>query len=443
MSQKQFLIKKHCSLFHFFLLTFFPVLTFFISTARAEQLGNITAFSEKEDQFFISTDDGATIKITFYRGDIFRIWVGPDAELTDPAGDEDTPIVVYGGNPIKVSHSEEWGYYKITSDECVLRVYKSPCRFALYKKDNATIVFEELTPITYGEEIPIQESANQRSSRRGRRQPTDRIMSYQTIKRNNDDYFYGCGMQNGHFNHNDKDVNISSTASWKEEGHPNAVPFYMSLRGYGAFRNTFARGTYSFKDPVKTTHNENRFDCYYFYGPSLKKIIDGYTLITGRPFMTPMWAMEFGDADRYEDGTYECVSYADKYIDNDIPVGWFLPNDGYRLNFERFPEVQDELEKRNIYTGMWTDEGRDFEKIVKEWGVRLFKLDIAWVGRGYKFSLNACRQCYDHIENNSDARGVLWVTLGWAGSQRYTIMWTRTLRPKRRYRGCRRYFWRR
>jgi len=156
----------------------------------------------------------------------------------------------------------------------------------------------------------------------------------------------------------------------------------------------------------------------------LKKIIDGYTLITGRPFMTPIWALEFGDADRYDDGTYECVSYADKYIDNDIPVGWFLPNDGYRLNFERFPEVQDELEKRNIYTGMWTDEGREFEKIVKEWGVRLFKLDIAWVGRGYKFSLNACRQCFDHIENNSDARGVLWVTLGWAGSQRYTIMWT-------------------
>ncbi|MFC1555168.1 TIM-barrel domain-containing protein, partial [candidate division KSB1 bacterium] len=304
-------------------------------------------------------------------------------------------------------------------------VYKSPCRFALYKNDNTTMIFEEVSPITYGEKIPPPDTTGQRTSRRGRRrQPTDSLMTYQTIKRNSDDYFYGCGMQNGHFNHNDQDINISSTARWNENDHPNVVPFYMSLKGYGAFRNTFARGTYSFKDPVKVTHNENRFDCYYFYGPSLKKIIDGYTLITGRPFMTPMWAMEFGDADRYEDGTYECVSYADKYIDNDIPIGWFLPNDGYRMNFERFPEVQKELEKRNIYTGMWTDEGREFEKIVKEWGVRLFKLDIAWVGRGYKFSLNACRQCYNYIEDYSDARGVLWVTLGWAGSQRYTVMWT-------------------
>ncbi|MFC1555934.1 TIM-barrel domain-containing protein [candidate division KSB1 bacterium] len=398
-------------------------MTFFISAAMAQQLGNISSIVERDNQYVVTTDDGAKTKIIFYREDIFRIWVGPEAELSDPAGEEDTPIVVYDGDPVKVSLTEENAYYKIESGSCVLRVYKSPCRFALYENDNTTMIFEEDSPITYGEEIPVRE-ADQRTSRRGRQQPVDRIMSYQTIKRNNDDYFYGCGMQNGHFNHNDTDINISSTGSWREDGHPNAVPFYMSLRGYGAFRNTYARGTYSFKDPLKTIHNENRFDCYYFYGPSLKEILDGYTLITGRPFMTPMWAMEFGDADRYEDGTYECVSYADKYIDNDIPVGWFLPNDGYRMNFERFPEVQVELEKRNIYTGMWTDEGREFEKIVKEWGVRLFKLDIAWVGRGYKFSLNACRQCYNYIEDNSDARGVLWVTLGWAGSQRYTVMWT-------------------
>lgn len=390
------------------------------------KLGNIEYFTETNNQYAFVTADGAVIKVAFYRSDIFRIWMGPELELSDPAGQEDTPIVVYDGKPIEVSHSEEGDYHIIASESCVLRVYKSPCTFALYHKDNSTMVFEETEPITYGEKIilepPPVDQENQR--RRRRRGPTEKVVTYQTLRRSSDDYFYGCGMQNGHFNHNDRDVIISSTGSWNEEGHPNAVPFYMSLKGYGAFRNTYARGVYSFKDPVRVEHEETRFDCYYFFGPSLKKIIDGYTLITGRPFMTPSWAMEFGDADRYEDGTFECISYADMYIDNDIPVGWFLPNDGYKMNFERFPEVSRELTERNIYTGMWTDEGRDFEMIVKEWGVRLFKLDIAWVGRGYKFSLDACRQVFDHIENNSDARGVLWVTLGWAGSQRYTVMWT-------------------
>jgi alpha-glucosidase (family GH31 glycosyl hydrolase) len=369
--------------------------------AGATQLGKITGIAERDRQVEITTDDGAKTRIIFYRSDIFRIWVGPGGKFSDPAGGEATPIVVYKGQPIAVGLKEEKDYYRVESAECVLRIYKEPCRFGLYAKDKATMIFEETEGIAYGEKA-----------------------THQTIKRNEDDYFYGCGMQNGHFNHNDRIVKIASTDDWEEGGAPNAVPFYMTLKGYGAFRNTYAEGTYIFGEPTTTAHAENRFDCYYFYGPSLKKIIDGYTLITGRPFLTPMWALEFGDADRYNDGTYECVSYADKYIDNDIPIGWFLPNDGYGLNFDRFPEVQKELEKRNIYTGMWTDAKRDFPKIVKDWGVRLFKLDIAWVGQGYKFSLDACRQCYQYIENNSDARGILWVTLGWAGSQQYTIMWT-------------------
>jgi len=371
------------------------------ASAGTTPLGNVTQVTARDQQVEIATADGSRIRVIFYRPDIFRIWVGPGGAFSDPAGEASTPIVVFKGGPISVEMKDEKDYYRLESAECVLRIYKAPCRFALYKKDNATLVFEESAALTIGEKTTVQ-----------------------TLGRNKDDFFYGCGMQNGHFNHNDRIVKIASEADWEEGDHPNAVPFYMTLKGYGAFRNTYAGGTYVFGEPVTTTHAENRFDCFYFYGPSLKKIIDGYTLITGRPFMTPMWALEFGDADRYTDGTYECVSYADKYIDNDIPIGWFLPNDGYNLNFDRFPEVQKELAKRNIHTGMWTDEKRDFLKIVKDWGVRLFKLDIAWVGRGYKFSLDACRQCYNYIENNSDARGILWVTLGWAGSQRYTVMWT-------------------
>ncbi|MFC1565308.1 hypothetical protein ACFL6G_10265, partial [candidate division KSB1 bacterium] len=309
MSTKKLFCYRYLSLYQLILIGVLIYMTPSVSAASAQQLGNITSINEKDNHIVITTDDIAIVKVVFYRDDIFRIWVGPVAELTDPAGNEDTPIVVYDGDPVKVFMSEEDEYYKIESGSCVLRVYKSPCRFALYNKDNTKMIFEEESPITYGEDIPIPESSDQSTSGRRRRQPPDKIRSYQTIKRNSDDYFYGCGMQNGHFNHNDQDINISSTARWNENDHPNAVPFYMSLRGYGAFRNTYARGTYSFKEPVKLIHNENRFDCYYFYGPSLKKIIDGYTLITGRPFMTPMWAMEFGDADRYEDGTYECVSY--------------------------------------------------------------------------------------------------------------------------------------
>lgn len=372
---------------------------FMVTVSTAAKLGNITSFTKESDHFLISTSDGAKTKIIFYRDDIFRVWVGPNGNFTDPAGQESTPIVVYDGKPISASHSEESDHYKIETAKCVVRVYKQPFKVALFDKGNSKAAFEN-GEIDYGNS------------------------SYFRVPKQTGEHFYGGGMHNGHFCHDDKTIAINSTAKWEEGDHPNAAPFYLTLKGYGVFRNTYTRGSYSFKNTVSTSHGENRFDGYFFYGPSLKSIIDGYTLITGRPFMTPHWALEFGDADRYKDGTMECVTYADKYIDEDIPVGWFLPNDGYGMDFSKVPQVSKELTKRNITTGMWTDKGLDFANYVSNHNIRLFKLDIAWVGVGFKFSMNACRTVYEALEKNSDARGILWVTLGWAGTQRYSIMWS-------------------
>ena len=368
------------------------------------QIGDIISIHERNNEFYISSSDGAITKVVFYREDIFRIWVAPKGNFTDPAGSEETSIVVHNGDPIKINISEESDYYKLESKACVLRIYKNPCTFSLYKKDNNTLIFEEIKPITYGKE------------------------SYQTIQRNKDDYFYGCGMQNGHFCHNDRSIQIENIYDdkqniWNEDGTPNAASFYMSLKGYGVFRNTYEGGLYEFLSTVKTTHKENRFDAYYFAG-DLKEILEGYTYITGRPFLTPLWGLEFGDADRYNDGSFESVKFADEYIDKQIPLGWILPNDGYGMDFSKVPEVSKEMTKRGIVTGMWTDKKLDFEKYVIDHNVRLFKLDIAWVGRGTKFSMNASRKVYNYIENNSDERGLIWTTLGWAGNHRYSIMWT-------------------
>ena len=370
----------------------------------SSQLGIITSFYEENNEFYIKTDDGAITKVSFYKDDIFRIWVGPKENLTDPPAETKTPIVIYKNKPINVTRIEKENYYQLESKKCILKIYKKPCIFVLYKKDNKTIIFKETSPISYGKQ------------------------SYQTLERHNNDYFYGCGMQNGHFCHNNRKIQIENIYDdkqniWNEHGTPNAASFYMSLNGYGVFRNTYEGGTYEFLSKVKTKHKENRFDAFYFIG-NLKEILDGYTLITGRPFLTPLWGLEFGDADRYNDGSFESVKFVDQYIDKQLPLGWVLPNDGYNMDFSKIPEVSNELTKRGIVTGMWTDKKLDFKKYVINHNIRLFKLDIAWVGQGTKFSMNASRNVYEQIENNSNARGLIWTTLGWSGNHRYSVMWT-------------------
>lgn len=375
--------------------------------AGETSLGNLTGFKVKDNQAIVSAGI-SKLSVTFYTDDIFRIWLAPDGSFTDPA---DSEIVIhYPSKKPPIITTDEGIYFKMKSPECVLRIYKQPLRFAMYDAANMNQVWMESRPLMFGS------------------------TTVQTMSRAEKEYFYGCGMQNGYFSHRDKDMLIEKGGGWDDGGRSNPVPFYMSTKGYGVLRNTFDAGKYSFKDTLQFSHNENRFDAFYFYGPSLKKILNEYTLITGRPFLMPRWALSLGDANCYnkpgrnkEPQTTPSVitSVADKYVENNMPRGWILPNDGYGCGYTKLDSVVKELAKRGFKTGLWTENG--IAKIATEvgqYGTRLCKLDVAWVGPGYKFALDACKAAYEGIENNCNGRGFVWSVMGWAGTHRYSTVWS-------------------
>ena len=375
----------------------------FIVYAKPEHVKEITGAEQLPDGSVIFSSHKVKVKVNFLTDDIFRVQMAPLGTFDDPTNGE--IVVPNNFKPVKVSFKDAGDYYTVSSGKCVLRTYKNPLRLALYDKENKKMIWEEAESLEYG------------------------ATTWQKLKRQKDEYFYGGGMQNGYFSHRDSTILIKIGGGWDNGGRPNPAPFYMSTAGYGAFRNTFAPGKYSFHDPLSLSHDEFRFDSYYFYGPSLKKILDGYTRITGRPFMPPRWALEIGDANCYnKKGITTPVvidSVAKKYREHDMPGGWILPNDGYGCGYTDLPLVVKGLHEYGFYTGLWTENGVD--KIAWEVGVagsRLCKLDVAWVYRGYEFALNACKTAYEGIEDNSDARGFVWSVMGWAGTQRYSTVWT-------------------
>ncbi|MGH3748757.1 MAG: TIM-barrel domain-containing protein, partial [Micromonosporaceae bacterium] len=293
----------------------------------------------------------------------------------------------------------------------------------------------------------------------------DQHSARQSLKRRAGEQFLGGGMQNGRFSHRGQTVDIARDVNWEDGGHPNASPYYMSSAGYGVLRNTFAPGAYHFKDPVRTVHREPRFDAYYFAG-DFKTSLDRYTELTGRPFLPPMYGLEYGDSDCYNRGHYgkdpdpdndpknhpdkqvtsDAVTIAERFVKEDMPRGWMLVNDDYgcgysdNLDYEWNPdrkqhtgvrdlealaEVGDELRERDIEMGLWTESKLDKQpQEVGDAGVRVRKLDVAWVGPGYRHALTACDDAYQGIEDHSDARGFAWMVEGWAGAQRCAVMWT-------------------
>ena len=372
---------------------------------RSVTLGSVTKFDVKDGVFTIEAGKDV-VRVMFYRNDLFRIWLGPEGKFSDAQPNAaDAQMVVYQGAPQNVAWSETPEYYRIDSGAVVLRVNKKPLRFALFDKDNTKVIWQESKPLTYG------------------------AATVQTLKRGETENYYGGGMQNGYFSHRDTAINIKLiTKNWQDGTVPNPAPFFMSTAGYGVFRNTMAPGRYEFMSPAALSHNEKRFDAYYFYGPSLKRILDGYTTITGRPFFPPRWALEFGDADCYnkKGKTIDVVKkVAEPYRTNDMPGGWILPNDGYGCGYQDLDNTVKELDKLGFYTGLWTENG--LERIAKEVsvsGTRVMKLDVAWVGPGYQFALNGMRDAWEGIEKNANARGFVWTTCAWAGGQRYSTVWS-------------------
>ena len=155
------------------------------------------------------------------------------------------------------------------------------------------------------------------------------------------------------------------------------------------------------------------------------------------------------------------------YEENDMPLGYFVPNDGYgcgygqngytvqggvnadgsssqerlatvEANVNNLKEFTNYANSKGVQTGLWTESNlkpdsnsntywhrlRDFEKEVTVGGVTTLKTDVAWVGSGYSFALNGIKSAYDTISTGVGIRPTIISLDGWAGTQRFASIWT-------------------
>lgn len=392
---------------------------------RAESPGPVTGCTaESATTFKVSTGNDISAEVIFYRNDVFRILAAPGGQYADPKNDPKKATIVLpdakGGAQVDFSQTDTRAVFK--TSKLTLTLDKKSCSFTL---DDAAgkRLWKEVKPLDFAEKQTVQ-----------------------TLDTDAGEHFFGGGQQNGHFTHKGTKIAIVADGNWDEGGHPNPAPFYLSTRGYGVLRNTFSPGSYDFSMTahIKLAHDERRFDAYYFVGNDFKRVIDLYTQFTGRPNFVPIWGLELGEADAYmtrdkktkellknPDGSYVETTpdvvprLAEQYRKHDFPCGWILPNDGYGCGYVQLPEVVERLKALGFYTGLWTEKDLTQTKWeVGTAGVRVQKLDVAWTGPAYQFSLDANKKAWTSLVTNSDSRGFVWTVQGWAGTQRYSVCWT-------------------
>ena len=336
------------------------------STFKPGKLGAVTGCIAVGDAVEL-TCGSDLIKVSFHSATTLRIWMatqsasGSQNNFTNPAGPSNaggspckanpgcasTGIVIGADAGIKAAFKDLGTYFEISggAGDLTLRATKAPAlTFSMYS--GATLLWKEAAPLSWNTTTTVQ-------SLDAGADPTST-------------YFFGAGMQDGRFSHKGEKVVVSKSFDWGKSGHGGgSSPFYLTNAGFGSFRNTWAAGTYDMTSASGTallSHNESRFDAYFFAG-DFAQVLDGYSQLTGRPFLVPIYGLGLGDSDcyhnqRHGDSTKVCenppnsscarcmdtkcdglavlcgfgqvvIAIADKYRELGFPGAWFLPNDGY------------------------------------------------------------------------------------------------------------------
>ena len=413
---------------------------------QQEQIKLVAARKTNPTTIEIEFSNHQKMLIDFYGNNIFRMFQdnsgkGLRAPLAEPAAEI---LVKTPRKPVSELDVEDTGN-KITIKTLSIELtfYKNETTFKLKNLKTDKIVVKSIAPIAFKEnKVKIELSEDQ------------------------NEYFYGGGVQNGRFSHKGKVIAIENQNSWTNGGVASPTPFYWSTNGYGFMWYTFKKGTYNFgaknENKVSLSHDTDYWDVFFMVNDGPVALLNDFYQLTGHPVLIPKFGFYEGHLNAYnrdywkedtkgilfEDGKhykesqkdnggtkeslngeknnyqFSARAVIDRYKNHDMPLGWILPNDGYGAgygqtqsldgNIANLKEFGDYARNHGVEIGLWTQSDlhpidtieallqRDIVKEVGEAGVRVLKTDVAWVGAGYSFGLNGVQDAAEIMQEHGN-----------------------------------------
>ena len=423
----------------------------------ATSVGAIVSIEKAEKNFVITYASGKKAQISILNDHLFRYHLDPTGKFEEYPTPNDPKHVAkitaktmadYGTQAFEQTNITDSGNQFILENNGLKIIFEkeSALMKVLDKKKNQ-VILEETAPLSFKNDKATQ-----------------------TLKQSSQENYFGGGTQNGRFTHKGTAIQIVNTNNWVDGGVASPNPFYWSTAGYGVVRNTWKPGNYDFgsHDPqtTTTTHEGTDFDAFYFFNDSSAGILKDYYELTGKPALMPEYgfyeahlnaynrdywvkvaegtagAVKFEDGNFYKEyqpgdlgnlnGTLESLNgekenyqfsaraVIDRYKKNDMPLGWFLPNDGYGAGYgqtdsldgdvQNLKEFTEYAQANGVEVGLWTQSNlhpadpknpkkgeRDIAKEVSVAGVK-------WCRR--------CRECFckrNRRRSSSDDCFIRWL----------------------------------
>ncbi|XP_038218122.1 uncharacterized protein LOC119836747 [Zerene cesonia] len=458
----------------------------YANNCNSKILGHIDFMEKQERYYFMKFTAGEMARLSILNDHVFRYYMSPSGEFLE------YPKPMNPTDNAKIIHKEESSYGDAAFKRSTL--HDTVTKYIVETKD-INIIFDKITGTmkihdlrTNGDVLIEYSSLSYVNN-----------ISKQTIYQRADEYFFGGGMQNGRFTHKGNVINITNTNNWVDGGVTSPCPFYWSTYGYGILRNTWQPGKYDFQENsneiITTSHDGDDYDAYYFINSSPRNILRDYYELTGNPLLMPEYAYyeahlntfnrdywvpvncDVRGAILFEDGKYykkykpnemdgkegileslngeknnyqfSARAMIDRYRRHDMPLGWFIPNDGYGSGYGQTDTLEGDIEnlkefskyalEKGVKVALWTESNlepadplhpkkgeRDLGKEISVAEVVALKCDVAWIGAGYSFALSAVENAHNIFVKNAKetARPMIIMVDGWAGTQRLAGIWS-------------------
>ena len=297
---------------------------------------------EKKDGFWLVRTDCADMKLVFVTDEIVRVRVAFDRELAEESyvlmttawADRLDPL--FEGRRTRLRPVEP----KLSEGEGMLRFESAALRLELDRDPLCLRLFDAAGTELYStlSGIPFTLDANRR------------VTAYSRMEE--DDCFYGFGEKAGMLNKNKSFLRERATDAMgydpvKADTLYKHIPFYIRLsrrtkKAVGLFYHNFYESVFNMgceKSNYRPRYSYwqadgGDIDLFLIGGGTLRRVIDNYTLLTGRPALLPKRALGYQGSSMYyaeleKDSDEAVLDFIDTAGEEGFPIDGFHLSSGY------------------------------------------------------------------------------------------------------------------
>src|ERR1044072_3848419 len=326
--------------------------TFAQDITTLEQIGSVVSLTKTDNRVTLACNDNSQVQLTVLAPDPVRVRASFTKPI--PQRDHSWAIARESWTTPRWVLNETSDAISIATDELEVTIYRSPLLIHFRDARTHQLINADERPMSYDASGRL---ANMMFD------PKAGMFVAASKKLGFHEHFYGLGEKAARL-----DKRRSSFVNWNSdtpgyiEGKDpiyQTIPFYIGLQHGIAYGIFFDNSYRSYFDFGKSSQQRAWFGAeggelnyYFFYGPSIKKILARYADLTGHMPLPPMWALGNQQSrwSYYPDTMVEQV--AREYRERDLPLDViYLDIDymrGYRVftfDPQRFPDPKALTEK--------------------------------------------------------------------------------------------------